>query len=139
MMVAIASGSASGSSNHVARRVGIAPERVEDERGYEKDHGIEHRGRALVWMGDVLGKQGGREWDERDTEQQRQIDRQQPMIDRGKELEDVVVIDPHDADDEKADQVPEVAGPEIEQGAPEAVLPFDLLDRRGREFRESGA
>ena len=51
------------------------------------------------------------------------------MVDTGEDVEDVVVIDRHDADDQEADQVSEVAGPELDECPRETVFPFDLFDR----------
>ena len=86
----------------------VKPEQVIGD-GREGEAGaVEDDGGPLGRLAQVFGQDRGREGDEGDAEQEEGVDDDEALVGPGDEAEDVVVVDPHDADSEEGDDVAEV-------------------------------
>jgi hypothetical protein len=98
----------------------------EDRNGYEGKAVGERRGQLVLLRAEGVRDDRCRERYEGHAHQQQQVQNQQRVVDADDVLEDVVVVDPHDADAEEADHVAEVRRPETDQRFTEVLARLDV-------------
>src|SRR5262249_44457831 len=93
---------------------------------------VESGGSARVCAREVGGEHSGGEGHNCDSEQQQQVDEEQPMIGAVDVGEDAVVVDPNDSGEEEAQQKCEVRRPLAQQLPRE----LSLRDRRDLDLED---
>jgi hypothetical protein len=101
---------------------GVAPQHIKEDGKHEVGAVVEDSGGARVHGREVDGKHGSGEGHNCDSEQQQQVHEEQPMIGAVDMREHAVMVDPHDSDEEEAQQKCEVRRPLAQQLAREISL-----------------